>query len=91
MRSEWLMIMRVVTLVADVTFMILLPAAVHIRVDFLGRTWLLIGAIEIAFLGDCIQIISRIMDDDPWNWFVSPIFMVAGVLGIAYVLRAGHQ
>lgn len=86
-----LIFIRVITFTADVVFMILLPYAVHIRVDFLGRTWLLVCAIEIAWLSDCIQIVLRIVHDSPWNWIISPFYLVASLLALAYILRAGHQ
>lgn len=91
MNIDWLIYIRAITLIANIAFMILLPFAIHIRVDWLGRTWLLIGAIEVAWLADCIAIIRRIIDQSSWDWFVSPFFMISGILGLMYVLRAGHQ
>lgn len=91
MNIDWLIYIRTITLIANIAFMVLLPFAIHIRVDWLGRTWLLIGAIEIAWLADCIAIIRRIADQAAWDWFVSPFFMASGILGLMYVLRAGHQ
>lgn len=91
MEFDLLVMIRVVTLVANVAFMILLPYAIHIRVDFLGRTWLLIAAIEVAWAADCLAITRRIFVHAPWDWFVSPFFMISGILGLLYVLRAGSR
>jgi hypothetical protein len=91
MDFDWVTTLRVFSLVANVIFMILLPFAIHIRVDWIGRTWLLIGAIEIAWTADCIAIARRIIDHADWSWFVSPFYLVASVMALAYILRAGSQ
>jgi len=90
MDGDWVTYLRVFTLVTNTVFMILLPFAVY-TAGMPRRTAWLVTAIEVAWVGDQISITRRLINDDPWDWFVSPIFFVASFCAIVWIMLVGRR
>jgi hypothetical protein len=84
--------LRLATLALNVVFMVLFPFLMALRFEVRPwQLWAFVVAVEFAWLGDCIQIVRRIIHNSPWDWFVSPVLLVSGILAAAIVLIPGTR
>jgi hypothetical protein len=89
---DWLLTLRLATLAVNVVFMVLFPFVVALRPQpNTWQLWTFVTAVELAWLGDCIQVTRRIIFDSPWDWLVSPFFALAGFLAVFLVLIPAQQ
>jgi len=84
---------RVITIVSGVAFMILFPAVMRLRMQvnkLPTRTWWFVVAVELAWLENIITGVTRIVKHIPWQWHISPIVLLASIIGLVVVLGAGE-